>query len=151
MWFHFLFKYLGKAILLNTFYQYATFIGSLHQIQPENKDNGFLAIIQLIGTSYFKKHLAAFISLYNYETPKQLFNSLDPSLDSAAKHVTWLQEIWSVLNNRITNNWRGIGPILYFLVATLVTKLLGYTAVEKFHVFRCFFTPSCSRAQWLDA
>ena len=44
--------------------------------------------------------LVAFISLYNYETPKQLFNSLDPCLDLAAKHVTWLQEILSVVNNR---------------------------------------------------
>ena len=35
------FKSLGKATLLNNFYQYANFIGSL---QPENKDDGFLAL-----------------------------------------------------------------------------------------------------------
>ena len=96
------FKSLGKATLLNNFYQYASFIGSLHKTQPENKDDGFLAFIRLIGTSYFKKHLAAFNSLYKYDTPKHLFNSLDPSLESNIKHEVWLKEIRAVVNNRIT-------------------------------------------------
>ena len=84
------FKSLGKATLLNNFYQYANFIGSL---QPENKDDGFLAFIRLIGTSYFKKYLAAFNSLYKHDTPKHLFNSLDPSLEPKIKHEVWLKEI----------------------------------------------------------
>ena len=96
------FKSLGKITLLNNFYQYTTFIGSLHKTQPEYRGDGFLAFVRLIGTAYFKKHLAAFISLYKYETPKHLFTSLDPSLDPYAKHEVWLQEIRSVVNDRIT-------------------------------------------------
>ena len=56
----------------------------------------------MIGTSYFKKHLAAFNSLYKHDTPKHLFNSLDPSLEPKIKHEVWLKEIRAVVNNRIT-------------------------------------------------
>lgn len=96
------FKSLGKTTLLNNFYHYANFIGSLHKIHPENKDDGFLAFICLIGTTYFKKHLAAFISFYKHDTPKHLYTSLDPSLEPNTKHEVWLQEIRSVVNDRIT-------------------------------------------------
>ena len=72
------FKSLGKATLLNNFYQYANFIGSLHKTQPENRNDGFLAFIRLIGTSYFKKHLAAFSSLYKHDIPKYLFTRFIP-------------------------------------------------------------------------
>ena len=101
VWLH-LFVIFRKATLLNNFYQYGGFISSLHHIQPENKHNGFLAFVRLIGTNYFIKHMVAFISSYKHETLKQLFNSLNPSLDPAAKHRVWLQEIRSVANNRIT-------------------------------------------------
>ena len=55
------FKSLGKATILNNFYQYAEFIGCLHKTLPSNKDDGFLAFIRLVGTSYLKK---TFISFY---------------------------------------------------------------------------------------
>ena len=84
----------------------------------------------MVGTNYFNKHLVAFISSYKYETLKQLFNSLNPSLDPAVKHRVWLQEIRSVVNNRITTEEERPHPI-YFLVATLVVELLGYTVMEN--------------------
>ena len=63
-----------------------------HKTQPENKDDGFLVFIRLIGTAYFKKYLAAFISLYKYDTLKH-YTSLDYSLKPNAKDEVWLQEI----------------------------------------------------------
>ena len=55
------FKMLGKVTIFNNFFQYTDFIGCLNKVLPHNKEEGFLAFIQLIGTSYFKKHLSAFI------------------------------------------------------------------------------------------
>ena len=89
--------------MLNNFYQYAEFIGDLHKTASHNKDEGFLAFVRLVGTCYFKKHLAAFISLYEHQTPIHLFNSLDHSLDPLHRHEKWLQSIRTVVNNRITN------------------------------------------------
>ena len=39
------FRSLGKATLLNNFYQHAEFIGCLHKTQPSNKTDGFLAFV----------------------------------------------------------------------------------------------------------
>ena len=63
-----------------------------HKTQPENKDDGFLVFIHLIGTAYLK-YLAAFISLYKYDTLKHLYTSLDYSLKPNSKDEVWLQEI----------------------------------------------------------
>ena len=46
--------------------------------------------------------MSAFISLYGFQTPKHLFNSLDASLEPNIKHEVWLKQIQSVVNNRIT-------------------------------------------------
>jgi len=94
---------MGKATMLNNFYQYAEFIGCLHKAVPHNNIEGFLAFIRLVGTCYFKKHLAVFASLYEHQTPIHLFNSLDHSLDPLQRHEKWLQAIRAVVNNRITN------------------------------------------------
>jgi len=96
------FKTLGKATTLNNFNQYASFIGTLNKIFPLNQDEGFLAFIWLIGTSYFKKHVNAFTYLNGHETPRHLYNSLDQSLEPKLRHERWLQEIRYVANNRIT-------------------------------------------------
>ena len=86
------FKSLGKATILNIFFQHAEFIcgantpGCLHHTLPHNRESGFLSFIRFIGTCYFKKHLPAFITLYGLETPKHLYNSIDPSLPPNEKH-----------------------------------------------------------------
>ena len=93
------FKSLGKATVLNIFFQHAEFIcganmpGCLHHTLPHNRESGFLAFIRFIGTCYFKKHLPAFITLYGHETPKHLYNSIDSSLQSNVKHKLWLKKI----------------------------------------------------------
>ena len=62
------FKSFGKATILNIFLQYADFIsgsntmGSLCQTDATNREQGFLSFIWLVGTCYFKKHIAAFIA-----------------------------------------------------------------------------------------
>lgn len=103
------FKLYGKATILNCFFQYASFIcgntmtGSLEQTMQCNKDKGFLSFLRLVGTCYFKKHLAAFIANYNYSTPIQLYNSLEQSLSTPDKHKLWIQQIRRTVANRITN------------------------------------------------
>ena len=68
-----------------------------------NKDKGFLSFLRLVGTCYFKKHLAAFIANYNYSTPIQLYNSLEQSLSIPDKHKLWIQQIRRTVVNRVTN------------------------------------------------
>jgi len=103
------FKSLGKATILNTFFQHAEFIcgvnmpGCLHHTLEHNKSGGFLSFIRLVGTCYFKKHLAAFVSVYGHETPTHLYNSVDHSLQTQQKHEIWLQKIRKVVGERITN------------------------------------------------
>ena len=48
------FKTLGKVTLLNNYYQYANFIGTLDKTEPSNINDGFLVFVQLVGTGYFK-------------------------------------------------------------------------------------------------
>lgn len=79
------FKGIGKAQFLNIFFLHARFIcgqdmpGSMEQVSMNNRASGFLSFLRLIGTAYFKKHLASFISVHNFETPHQLYNSTDPT------------------------------------------------------------------------
>ena len=102
------FKSAGKVTFFNTFFQHAVFIsgkdmiGCLNQTLPENKHLGFFAFIRLVGTVYFKKHLAAFSSVYGHDTSRQLFNSV-LSLAPKEKHQTWLEKIRSVVAERITS------------------------------------------------
>ena len=103
------FKSIGKSTFFNLFFQYAEFVcgvnmpGCLNETNPDNRESGFLAFIRLVGTAYFKKHLAAFSSLYNHETPLHLFNSIDSSLSDQERHHKWLQTIRSVVADRITS------------------------------------------------
>jgi hypothetical protein len=124
------FKHLGKSTFLNTFFQHASFINeiqSLSEITEGSRELGFLAFLRLIGTVYFKKHLASFISIHNVNTPVQLFNSIEPSLSLQDRHKKFLQLIRSVNSDRITTEeertpsltalWR------HWLRATYVCKL----------------------------
>ena len=98
------FKTIGKASFLNIFFQHAEFIcgpqvpGCLDD--TANPSNGFLSFVRLVGTCYFKKHIAAFITLFSCETPVQLFNSLESSTE---KHQIWLQKIRDTVSDRIVN------------------------------------------------
>ena len=83
----------GKATILNVFFQHAEFIngvqmpGCLSETSTTNKKSGFLSFIRLVGTLYFKKYLSAFVSVYGFDTPNQLFNSfVDSSLSLDQKH-----------------------------------------------------------------
>ena len=75
--------------------------GSLHHTNTMSKETGFLSFMRLVGTCYFKKHLAAFIAIKGHETPIHLYNSLDTSLSNTEKHSLWLQEIRNVVSERI--------------------------------------------------
>ena len=102
------FKTVGKATFLNNFFQNAEFIcgpqlpGCLHD--TKNPSNGFLSFVRLVGTSYFKKHLAAFISSFSLETPVQLYNSIESSSTKPTeRHKLWLEKIRNTVSNRIVN------------------------------------------------
>ena len=103
------FKFLGKATILNNFFQHASFItgrnmpGFLSNTSPSNKHYGFLAFVRLVGTCYFKKHVTAFIALKGHNTPNHLYNSLDPSLPIEDRHKQWLHEIRETVTERIVN------------------------------------------------
>ena len=100
------FSGIGKAMFLNCFMQYAQFItgkeahGDLSQTQSTDIKTGFLSFIRLIGTVYFKQHLATVVSRLGFDTPNQLYNSLG-SIDEQEKHKLWYMKI------------RGVLPILF--------------------------------------
>ena len=58
---------------------------------------GFLAMMRLFGTAYFKKNLASVVSKLGLETPEQLFNSMDSSLEIEKKHMEWYKSIKRVV------------------------------------------------------
>ena len=95
------FKSFGKATILNNFLQYASFIsgstaiGNLHQTNVTTKESGFLSFVRLVGTCYFKKHIAAFIANYSHST--------DTCLSVTERHQAWLQKIRQTVSNRIIN------------------------------------------------
>ena len=99
----------GKAEFLNTFCQHAIFItgngskGRLSDCSDLSKKQGYLSFLQLIGTMYFKKHYAAFVSLKGIETPQQLLNSIQSNSPSE-KVKTWYNDIRAIGSERITKD-----------------------------------------------
>ena len=93
----------GKATFLNNFFQHAEFVtgrlavGCLSHTNISQMKLGFEALVRLIGTVYFKKNLASMVSKLGFETPSQLFNSVDPSLNYEQKHKEWYQSIKRVI------------------------------------------------------
>lgn len=57
---------------------------------------GFLALIRLIGTAYFKKNLATVVSRTELETPRQLHNSIAPACSTEEKCKQWYLRIRAV-------------------------------------------------------
>jgi len=95
-----------KAKIINIFTQYASFIsgtdlGSLYQADFINRGSGFVSFVHLIGTCYFKKHIAAFIATYGHSTSLHLYNSIDNSLPVLERHKVWLQRVRQAVCNRI--------------------------------------------------
>ena len=103
------FKFIGKATILNNFFQYASFIcgdnlvGCLHGTSLGNTEDNFLSFIRLIGICYFKKHTTAFIAIKGHKTPSHLYKSIDPSLPPKERHKVWLNTIREVVSDRIIN------------------------------------------------
>ena len=102
------FKSIGKPTFFNNFLQHTKFIcgndmsGSLHQTSIHNQSSGFLSFLRLVGTVYFKKHLAAFNSQYGHEAPQHLINSIDSTVTNQERHQLWLQKIRETVAERIT-------------------------------------------------
>ena len=97
------FSGIGKATFLKCFYQHADFIagahqtGSLSHTLAGNLSSGFLSLVRLTGTVYFKSNLASLVSKLGFETPNQLYNSMDPNLNEEEKHREWYLSIKRVI------------------------------------------------------
>ena len=107
--------------------------GHLHHTLLHNRDNGFLSFVRFVGTCYFKRHLAAFISLYGHETPTHLYNSLDPSLQPRERHRTWPQKIREAVSDRITNEEERV-PSFTSLWRHWLRACAGYVKCGKTHL-----------------
>jgi len=100
----------GKATVLNTFFQHAEFITGtqmprcLSETSPNHNRSGFLSFVWLEGTLYLKKYLSAFVSVHGYDTPNQLFNSIeDSNLSLDQKHQHWLEKVRGLVSKHLTN------------------------------------------------
>ena len=76
--------------------------GGLHEVHKSSQSNGFLAFIRLVGTAYFKKHIAAFNSIYNFTSPHHLYNTFTSTSSHHNQHQKWLQQIRTIVADRIT-------------------------------------------------
>lgn len=129
----------GKAAFFNAFFQHSAFItgkqmsGLLSDFTEDKKDLGFLALLRLVGTLYFKKYYSAVVSLKGVETPQQLFNSFTET-DPSQKHQLWYNQIRAIVGERIsderdrmpshTSLWR------HWLRSCWVAQMWGNSAEE---------------------
>lgn len=100
------FRFLGKVQFLNTFHQYAGFINGIDKPgylinTTDDREYGFLSFLRLVGSTYFKKHLSAFVAHHRKETPEQLYHSVDIN-DPRKKHKEWFSIIRCTVANLIT-------------------------------------------------
>jgi hypothetical protein len=134
------FSGIGKATFLNIFFQHAEFITgeqSNGHLGQTSLSNGFLSFVRLVGTAYFKRNLATLVTKLGYETPEQLFNSMNgdqdqhekwyltirrecrivtedqrpPTLTALQKHWSrscWAKEMW--LNSNKPDQYDGLAP-----------------------------------------
>ncbi len=59
--------------------------------------------MRLVGTTYFKKHLSAFVTVKALDTPEQLFHSIAITAIPDEQHKIWYKEIRTIISDRITN------------------------------------------------
>jgi len=83
---------IGKGSFLKALFQYAEFTcceGSLSDVQPGNKEKGYLAYLKLVGAAYFLKYRSSYRGT---KSPVTLYHSCQSSslLD---KHAKWLNKI----------------------------------------------------------
>ena len=96
---------LGKATIMKHFFQNAWFItgsqdipGTLAHTRPDLMEEGFLSFVRLIGTVYFKKHLAEF----TLDTPRALYMSLSQDgVGPAEQHKKFIEVIRESVWSRI--------------------------------------------------
>ena len=94
----------GKASFFHVFFQHASFItrvqmlGSLSDTTENKIFFGFLVLLRLIGTLYFKKHYSAVVSLKGLETPQQLFYACT-DCDPKERYLEWYR---AIVSDRIT-------------------------------------------------
>ena len=67
----------------------------------DNRNLGFLSFLRLVGTIYFKRHLASFACINQVETPDQLYHSIDDSLPPFEKHKEFIEKICIINGERI--------------------------------------------------
>ena len=74
--------------------------GCLSQVDPATNEHGFLALIRLVGTVYFKN-----ISQHshNCRTAEQLFNSISREITDTEKHNKWLHIIRDTVSTVINS------------------------------------------------
>ena len=72
-----------------------SFPGSL-VYRAEQKEEGFLAFLRLIGTAYFSKYRSCF----PFDSPRTFLNSLKSS-DSKTQHRVWLESIRTTIYGSI--------------------------------------------------
>lgn len=92
----------GKATFLHIFFQHARFITSGECpgiLTSNNLASGFRAFVRLIGTAYFKKHLAGFASS-GFSTPDQLYHSFTCT-ENDDREKQWWDAIRSTCSERI--------------------------------------------------
>ena len=96
---------LGKTTIMKHFFQNAWFItgsqdipGTLAHTHPDLMEEGFLPFVRLIGTVYFKKHLAEF----TLDTPRALYMSLSQDgVGPVQQHKRFIEVIRECVWSRI--------------------------------------------------
>lgn len=118
--------------------------GSLADVSLDNKvyEWGFLAFFCLIGTVYFKEHATGF----DTPSPATHFSKFINSTSTAIQgHITWLDDIWQNIWDRLSWLWEWHDPICGCSLAALEESMLGYGHVAP-STTKC---PGSQTSNWL--
>lgn len=119
---------LGKATFLSVAFQHSEFVnantpelpGTLASMKQENKGDGFLAFVRLVGTVYYIKHLASF----PHDSSRSSLNSFNCD-DPTLQHHQWFNFVRSTVWERIDfedelpPSWEALGDTGFGLVGSL--------------------------------
>ena len=84
---------IGKGSFLRALFTFPEFITteeSLSNVQPCNKEQGYLSFLRLVGTAYFLTHRASY---RGNKSPVNLYHSCQSGTSLMDKHITWLNKI----------------------------------------------------------
>ena len=70
--------------------------GDLSLTDNASMKTGFLSLVRVFGTVYFKKNLATVVSRLGFETPSQLYNSMT-QIGIEEKYIEWYLNIRRVI------------------------------------------------------